>query len=105
MRKIRSYGFLLVLIGYDTTNGAIGATFSYNDIRKPHGHERGLAELVVDAKFCDQKVGIQTDHITPKYNKCMLSRGWRFGHIEQGPRSNQDSPPSPASPTAGNEQH
>ncbi len=82
MQKIRFYGLMLVLMVCGMINGALGATFSYKDIRKPHGRVRGLEALTSDAHFCDQKVGPQKDLVTSEYNKCMLSRGWRFSHTE-----------------------
>jgi hypothetical protein len=82
MKNAKLIYFISAITLFSKISCAICATFSYNDIKKPNGKPRGLEALTSDAHFCDQKVGQQTDFASEAYNKCMLSRGWKFSHTE-----------------------
>lgn len=99
MRRIWSYGLVLVLTGCNTTGGAAGVSFNYKDILKPRGHERGQAALDADLIFCDQRLDVQTGRVIARYNKCMLGRGWRFTGTVPAPSSpgySASSDPTPS---------
>jgi hypothetical protein len=53
-------------------------TYSYKDIQRPNGHERGRIAKIADAKAC----GASKDLILPtdvtKFNACMQAHGWAF---------------------------
>jgi hypothetical protein len=54
----------------------------YNNITK---HPRGDDVLQADTSYCSQLLGAPQSG-TPtsrQYKRCMLSRGWRFGHTER----------------------
>jgi hypothetical protein len=45
-------------------------------------YPRGDDALQVDARYCEQRVGQNTNGkpTAPKFKRCMLSRAWRFDH-------------------------
>jgi hypothetical protein len=86
--KTNAFAVILTICGM--VCGAKAGTFMYKDIRKPGGHERDLSALARDAQFCDQKIGVQTGEVSPEYNKCMRSRGWRFSHTDEQSNSKED---------------
>jgi hypothetical protein len=89
LKKTKSYTAILMISGMACN--ATAGTFMYEDIRKPGGHKRDLSALAIDAKFCDQKIGVQTGGVSTEYNKCMRSRGWSFSHAEEKTNPKEDS--------------
>jgi hypothetical protein len=63
----------------------------YEDVLRPHGHERGDAAEQAAARVCDKgdtrRIG------TPKFDACMRARGWRLANFEPSP-SDSSPPPS-----------
>ena len=56
MRLVWSYGILLTLTGCVSSGQGIGGpgTYTYTDVLKPHGHERGEAAEQYATHICDQ---------------------------------------------------
>jgi hypothetical protein len=101
MRRIWSYGFMLVVTGCVSTSrgGSDAGTYTYSDVLKPHGRQRGDAAEQVATNICDQG---DTNRIgSVAFNTCMRSRGWRFTHFQPAPivadssASDYSSPPPP----------
>jgi hypothetical protein len=102
MRRIWSFGVMLTLTGCVTTGGGSGAgTYTYRDVIKPHGRERGEAAEQAATRICDhgnpQEIGL------PPFDACMRARGWRFTHFQPAPApaydsSDYSSPPPPPDP-------
>jgi hypothetical protein len=70
-----------------------------NDVYNIAKHPRGDDALQADTLYCSQLLGApQSGTPTSKaYKRCMLSRGWRFGHTERdhsrdGMYSDPDNP-------------
>ena len=102
MRRIWSFGVMLTLTGCVTTGGGSGAgTYTYRDVIKPHGRERGEAAEQAATRICDhgnpQEIGL------PPFDACMRARGWRFTHFQPAPAPAYDSSdysPAAAGPAA-----
>jgi hypothetical protein len=109
MRRIWSYGFMLVVTGCVSTGrgGSDAGTYTYNDVLKPHGRQRGEAAEQLATRICDQG---DTNRIgSVSFNRCMRARGWQFTHFEAAPVDDSpdyssppppppDSPPPPPPP-------
>jgi len=53
----------------------------FTDVLKPHGHQRGRSEEIVDAQACGATATtIQT--IMPVFEKCMRRKGWVLDRYE-----------------------
>lgn len=55
-------------------------TYTYADVLKPHGRERGEAAEQSAASLCD--AGNRDVIGSPNFNACMSARGWRLAHFE-----------------------
>ena len=82
MQLVWSYGILLTLTGCVSSGQGIGGpgTYTYTDVLKPHGHERGEAAEQYATRICDQ--GNSDLIATPAFNACMRARGWKLTHYE-----------------------
>jgi hypothetical protein len=61
----------------------------FTDVLKPHGHQRGRAEEIVDAQACGaSRTTINT--ILPVFQKCMWGKGWVLDRLEPDPESRPD---------------
>jgi hypothetical protein len=92
MRRIWSYGFMLIMTGCVSTgrDGSDAGTYTYNDVLKPHGRQRGETAEQLATNICDQ--GHSKLIGSPAFDRCMRSRGWRFTHFEP---ASVDVSPSP----------
>jgi hypothetical protein len=74
----------VVITALAPTNAFIAKadTSIYYDTTK---QQRGNDALQADGDYCDGKVGATPNHALPTvaYKKCMLNRGWRFGHKQR----------------------
>jgi hypothetical protein len=75
--------------------GADG-TYTYNDILKPHGRERGEPQEQADTRACDagDSDNIGSEH----FRACMHGRGWRLTQFDPAPASPDDSSPADETP-------
>jgi hypothetical protein len=104
MRLIWSYGILLTLSGC-VTAGQVGGpgTYTYTDVLKSHGHQRGEAAEQLATRICDH--GNSDLIATPAFEACMRARGWKLTAYEPAPTVFDSSPdysspppPPPESP-------
>jgi hypothetical protein len=74
--------FLVALLLVGSALSARADNDVYNNITK---HPSGDDALQADTLYCSQMLGTpQSGTPTPTaYKRCMLSRGWRFGHTER----------------------
>ena len=96
MRRFWSYGILLTLTGCVSSAHGMGGpgTYTYTDVLRPHGHERGEAAEQYATRICDH--GNSDLIATPAFNACMRARGWKLTHYEPAP--DYDSSPDYSSP-------
>jgi hypothetical protein len=69
----------------------------YNNIAR---HPRGDDVLQADTSYCSQALGAPQDG-TPTlkgYKRCMLARGWRFGHTARERATRDHMYPDPDNP-------
>ncbi|MFI5012601.1 MAG: hypothetical protein ACHQAY_09650 [Hyphomicrobiales bacterium] len=91
MQRVWSFGVLLALTGcVSAGDGSPGiGTYTYNDVLRPHGHERGNAAEQAATRICDggdrHRIG------TAKFDACMRGRGWRLADFEPTPQQSSPS--------------
>ncbi|GLR86130.1 hypothetical protein [Bradyrhizobium iriomotense] len=87
----------LILIAALLAGTVIAAHADTDIYRNVLKQPRGPDELHVDGAFCDAQFGKpQNGTMTSReYKRCMLSRGWRFGHTV---RQKDDRYPDPDNP-------
>jgi hypothetical protein len=75
-----------------TTASASADTSVYTNVLK---QLRGDDALQADGQVCDQRFGVVQNGATTsaRYKKCMLSRGWSYGHTRR-----EHSYPDPDNP-------
>jgi hypothetical protein len=75
--------------------GSVG-TWTYNDVLKPHGRERGEAEEQLATRVCD---GGDSDRIgSAQFRSCMNKRGWRLSQFDPTPSASDDNDASVDTP-------
>jgi hypothetical protein len=97
MRRVIVATALLLGLGH----GAGAAQFIYESVRT---HAGSGVDVSTAADYCDRTIGVQHDHVSAAYNRCMLRHGWRFSHSAPSQRSTPTydydipAPPPPPQP-------
>jgi hypothetical protein len=78
MQRTIIFAAMLVIMA----SGARADTSIYNNVLK---QPRGDDALQADGQTCDQRFGVVQNGAatSPRYKKCMLSRGWRYSHTKR----------------------
>jgi hypothetical protein len=68
--------------------------WTFKDVSRPHGRERGMAAKRADARACGSSDGQSfVTAYASTFKKCMRAHGWALDHIVR------DTPPTPRSPS------
>jgi hypothetical protein len=71
-----------VLLLVSDCGGPGAPTYTYDDIKQPHGRDRSDAALQRATAFCDARATRAVN--APAFDQCMLGRGWRYSHTVAG---------------------